>query len=180
MSLGDFNIDDVLTFYAQTSNPATGAEVDADAVPSYRIYEEETGTAILTGNMALLDSTNTDGFYSEQITLSTASGFENGKSYCIRKSAAVSAVTGAAIESFTVGVTQAAAAAALTATVADSVPSVGTRPSIAQVAYMLGQLFTNMDVVGDTLTVYKTDGTTPLFTLTLDDDTNPTASTRAT
>lgn len=93
--LGSWKIDDLLTFYANTTRFDTGAATDADAVPAYRVYEDETGTAILTGNMALLDSTNTAGFYSEQITLSAANGFEKGKSYAVYISATVNSVAGA-------------------------------------------------------------------------------------
>ena len=88
-------IDDTLTFYVNTTRFDTGAATDADAVPSYRVYEEETGTPLLTGNMALLDSANTAGFYSEQITLSAASGFEVGKDYAIYVAATVNSVAGA-------------------------------------------------------------------------------------
>ena len=84
MYLGSYKIDDLLTFYANTHTPSTGAAVDADAVPGYRIYEDETGTPILTGSMALLDDTNTVGFYSEQVTLSTVNGLEKGKCYTVR------------------------------------------------------------------------------------------------
>lgn len=77
-------IDDVLTFYVNTHDPDTGSESDTDSVPSYRVYENETGTAILTGSMAKLDDSNTTGFYSEAVTLSAANGFEAGKCYAIR------------------------------------------------------------------------------------------------
>jgi hypothetical protein len=91
---GPWYIDDTLTFTAITHRFDTGALTDADAVPAYRIYEDETGTAILTGNTAKLDDAGTTGFYSEQITLSAANGFEVGKSYSIYVSAAVNSVTG--------------------------------------------------------------------------------------
>lgn len=94
MYLGSWKIDDVLTFPANTHSSTTGAATDADAVPAYRVYEDETGTAILNGSMAKLDDANTTGFYSEQITLSAANGFEKGKCYTIYISAAVSSVTG--------------------------------------------------------------------------------------
>jgi hypothetical protein len=89
---GSWKIDDLLTFCVNTHRFDTGAATDADAVPSYRIYEDETSTPILTGNMALLDSANTAGFYSEQITLSAANGFEKGKSYTIYITATVNSV----------------------------------------------------------------------------------------
>lgn len=98
--LGSWKIDDYLTFPANTHNASTGAAADADAVPAYRIYEDETATPIVTGNMALLDSSNTAGFYSEQVQLTAASGFEKGKSYTIYISAAVSSVTGTMSHTF--------------------------------------------------------------------------------
>lgn len=87
--LGSWKIDDYLTFYCNTHDPDTGVATDADAVPPYRVYEDETGAAILTGNMALLDAGNTAGFYSERIQLTAASGFEKGKQYVVYISATV-------------------------------------------------------------------------------------------
>jgi len=98
--LGSWKIDDVLTFYAQTQVFTTGVATDADAVPDYRVYENETGTPLLTGSMALIDSANTAGFYSEAITLSAANGFEKGKCYSIWKTATVSGVVGAIFDTF--------------------------------------------------------------------------------
>src|SRR3972149_9739969 len=95
MHYGTKLIGDTLTFHRQTQNRSTGVAVDADAVPPYRVYEDETTTPILTGSMALLDAANTDGWYSEQITLSTANGFEKGKSYGIRIADTVAGVAGA-------------------------------------------------------------------------------------
>ncbi len=95
-------VDDTMTFYAVTTKFDTGVATDADAVPAYRVYEEETATAILTGNMALLDSANTAGFYSEQITLSAANGFEVGKCYAIYIAATVNSVAGASHREFVV------------------------------------------------------------------------------
>lgn len=97
---GSWAIDDVLTFTVTTHDSSTGAVTDADSAPDYRVYEDETATPILTGTMALLDSTNTDGFYSEQITLSAANGLEKGKSYTIWISATVSSVDGTVAHNF--------------------------------------------------------------------------------
>ena len=96
--LGSWKIDDVLTFAVQTHTPATGADVDADSDPSYRIYENETATPIVTGTLAKLDDANTTGFYSEAVTLSAANGFEKGKCYNVRKTAIVGGVTGSEID----------------------------------------------------------------------------------
>lgn len=104
MYLGTWQLDDLLTFPVNTHSSSTGAAADADAVPSYRVYEDETGTAILTGSMAKLDDANTVGFYSEQITLSAANGFEVGKSYTIYVSAIVGGVTGTLSRTFQVEV----------------------------------------------------------------------------
>lgn len=68
---------------------------------------------------------------------------------------------------------------ALDATLADSVPADGSRPSMAQAAYAIYQFLTERAVSGTTLTVKKVDGSTSLMTFTLDDGTNPTSITRA-
>ena len=91
---GSWNIDDFLTFAVNTHNPTTGVATDADVAPPYRVYEDETATPILTGTMALLDSANTAGFYSEQIQLTATDGFEKGKSYNIYVSATVGGTEG--------------------------------------------------------------------------------------
>lgn len=98
--LGSWKIDDLLTFPANTHRFDTGAATDADSPATYRIYEDETGTPILTGTMALLDSANTAGFYSEQITLSAANGFEKGKCYTIYITATVNSVAATTSKTF--------------------------------------------------------------------------------
>lgn len=100
MYLGSWKLDDLLTFTVVTTRVDTGAATDADSAPAYRVYEDETSTPILTGTMALLDSGNTAGFYSEQITLSAANGFEKGKSYNIYIQATVNSVIGATTRNF--------------------------------------------------------------------------------
>ncbi len=95
-------IDDAYTFYAVSTRFDTGTATDADAVLPYRVYEEETTSPLLTGNMALLDSANTAGLYSEQITLSAANGFEVGKCYCVHIAATVNSVVGATVREFVV------------------------------------------------------------------------------
>lgn len=101
--LGSWGIDDFLTFPATTHRVDTGALTDADSVPTYRVYEDETGTAILTGSMAKLDDANTTGFYTEQLTLSAANGFERGKSYTIYITATVNSITGGQHHTFQIG-----------------------------------------------------------------------------
>lgn len=100
MHLGTVKLEDNLIFYCNTHTPATGAAVDADAPPGYRVYENEVGTPLLTGSMALLDDVNTTGFYSEMIAVTAANGFEVGKNYCIRITGVVGGVTGAELHTF--------------------------------------------------------------------------------
>lgn len=100
MYLGSWKIDDYLTFTCNTHTASTGAATDADSVPTYRVYEDETGTAILTGSTAKLDDANTTGFYSEQIQLTAANGLEKGKTYTIYMSATVGGVTGTMSHTF--------------------------------------------------------------------------------
>jgi len=87
-------IGDNLTFTIVTLDPTTGALSDADALPTYRVYEDETAVAILTGNMTLLDAVNTTGFYSEQIACTAGNGFESDKSYNIYVGATVNSIAG--------------------------------------------------------------------------------------
>ncbi len=89
MLIGFKAIDEYITFTANTHDPDSGSVADADSVPTYRIYEDETGTPILSGSMAKLDDSNTLGFYSERIQCTAANGFEVGKCYSIRKIATV-------------------------------------------------------------------------------------------
>lgn len=86
--LGERLLNSTLTFYVQTLDTG-GSALDADAVPGYSVYEEETGTAIVTGSMAKLDDAGTTGFYSEQVSLTDANGYELHKDYCIRMTATV-------------------------------------------------------------------------------------------
>ena len=102
------------TVQAQTS---TGAPADAAGSVAYSVYEDETSTAILTGTMAKLASQT--GFYSEQIGCTAANGFEQFKSYAVRITATVSAISVAKTYSFLcvgAGDTPSATTGALTTT----------------------------------------------------------------
>ncbi len=91
----DVKIGDSVVFSITTHDPDTGVVTDADSDPSYRVYEDETGTAILTGTMAKLDDANTTGFYTESIACTAANGFEARKTYTIYVAAMVGGDTGA-------------------------------------------------------------------------------------
>jgi len=91
-----------LTFSICTHDPDTGELTDADSAPAYRVYEDETATPILTGNMAKLDDAGTTGFYTEQIACTEGNGFEANKSYNIYITATVGFDTGGISFAFTV------------------------------------------------------------------------------
>lgn len=94
-----------LVFSICTHDPDTGVLTDADSAPSYRVYEEETETPILTGSMAVLDDANTTGFYTELIACTEANGFETSKTYTIYIEATVDGDTGGIAYGFTVRAT---------------------------------------------------------------------------
>lgn len=91
---GEVVLGESLAFSITCHDPSTGILTDADGAPIYRIYENETATAILTGSMVKLDDVNTTGFYSGMVACTTANGFEDGKSYTIYIEATVNADTG--------------------------------------------------------------------------------------
>ncbi|RKZ09464.1 hypothetical protein DRQ25_06300 [Candidatus Fermentibacteria bacterium] len=98
--LGSWKIDDYLTFSCNTHDPDTGVATDAASAPTYRIYEDETASAILTGSTAKIDDGNTIGFYTERIQLTAANGFEKGKSYTVYIAATVDGDAGTMSHNF--------------------------------------------------------------------------------
>jgi hypothetical protein len=93
---------DSLTFSVTTHDPDTWLLADADAEPTYRIYEEETGIPLLTGDMAKLDDANTTGFYVKKIACTAGNGFEVGKTYTVYIEAVVNLFRGATSHAFVV------------------------------------------------------------------------------
>jgi hypothetical protein len=98
--IGSWKVEDTPTFTITARRVDTGAASDADTSPMYHVYEDETATPLITGTMSLLNAANTAGFYSEQITLSAANGFEKGKSYNVYIQATVNGVTGSTTRFF--------------------------------------------------------------------------------
>ncbi|MHC4354545.1 MAG: hypothetical protein ACYS0H_17715 [Planctomycetota bacterium] len=90
-----------LKFSIATHDPDTGVLTDAGSAPTYRVYEDETATPILTGSMAKLDDANTTGFYTEIITCSAANGFEHYKTYTVYIEATVDSDKGGITYDFT-------------------------------------------------------------------------------
>lgn len=113
MYLGERKIDGTLVFPATTTNTG-GTPTDADSAPTYKVIEDETSTAILTGSLAKLGSET--GVYTEQITLSVANGFEWGKSYTIIMEATVGGVSGKALHSFSIPIPAGAVMATISGT----------------------------------------------------------------
>lgn len=110
-----------IKFSICTHDPDTGVLTDADAVPAYRIYEDETATAILNGSMAKLDDANTTGFYTELIACTTANGFELGKTYSVYITATVDSDTGGISYEFNVASSNINGAITFTYTLSDDV-----------------------------------------------------------
>jgi hypothetical protein len=101
MNYGSHTIDDFLTFGARAHTPATSADVDADAVPTYDVYEDETGTPIVSAqDMAKLNDAGSLGLYSERIQLTVAIGYELGKMYHIDVHTVVGGVTSSELHVF--------------------------------------------------------------------------------
>jgi len=98
--IGEINIDDYVEFHVNTHNAATGAETDADALPTYRIYEENNDTVVSVGDMAKRDDANTTGYYFARVQLTTAAGYEAGKLYFVRLNGIVDSIASSAVMVF--------------------------------------------------------------------------------
>jgi hypothetical protein len=96
--LGSWKIDDIVYVTIQTSSVTTGAAADADAAPTWRVYEDSTATPVTTGSFATLNAQI--GFYVAPITLAAAIGYEKGKTYSVRTQATVAAIIGADVHGF--------------------------------------------------------------------------------
>jgi len=62
-------LSDVLDFYAQFTDPATGAPANPTGTPTFRIYNQLNGTVLATGTLTQLDSGSTVGFFGASVTL---------------------------------------------------------------------------------------------------------------
>ncbi len=81
---------DAITLDFTTSDPATGEVSDADATPTYEVFEDDNDTAILSGDA--VKRTGKTGDYRVTFTASTANGFAVGSSYNVIVSATVGGV----------------------------------------------------------------------------------------
>ena len=83
-----------LTFSITTHDADTGELTNASPLPTYRVYEDDNDTALLSGDMVRRDAAHTTGAYYKKITCAAASGFEIGKSYEVYIEATVDGDTG--------------------------------------------------------------------------------------
>ncbi len=74
---------------------------------------------------------------------------------------------------------EAAISGLLTTQMTESYNTDGTAPTLAQALFLIMQRLTEFSISGTTITVKKLDGSTAALTLTLDDATSPTSSTRS-
>lgn len=78
------------------------APVDADALPTYVIYENSDDDTMASGTMELLAGNDTTGAYRARLTITSALGFELLKSYQILITAVISGSTFEKIYTFQV------------------------------------------------------------------------------
>lgn len=143
--LGSWDIDDVLRVHIQTSSVTTGAATDADAAPTWRVYEDDTATPVTTGSFSTLNSQT--GFYVANITLAASIGYEVGRQYAIRTQATVGGVIGADVHSFQIQSEVRLAAGAITA---------GTITAGALQGFTLGSVAGTVGSVAAAVTVGST------------------------
>lgn len=87
-------VGDAICIFIQINDPNGGGAVDADALPTYRCYEDINATPVLTGTFVLFDATLTNGLYYAQLASTT---FSRNKHYFVRIAATLTGVTEAKI-----------------------------------------------------------------------------------
>ena len=90
-----------LTFTVRTRN-AAGSPVDADSLPTYKVYQADVDTPIATGTMSKLDDDDITGLYDAQLIITTANKFYLYKSYTIDINTTIGAIPVAVTYSFLV------------------------------------------------------------------------------
>jgi hypothetical protein len=86
------SINDIVPFDVTTHHPSTGAVTDADAAPTFSVFEEATDTPILA-NQAMTKRTSLDGNYRGSISVTAANGFEADKWYSVIVTGIVNSIT---------------------------------------------------------------------------------------
>lgn len=121
--------------------------------------------------VATLDATDTNTVGNLEVNVHVAGALAIKREYTVLTAAVYDALI-AGSSTLDVG---------LTTAVADSVPAVGSRPSIAQAVLMMTRFLTTRRVAsGSTMTAYKEDASTASMTFSLNDVSNPTDVSRLT
>lgn len=90
MYLGEYEIDDYLDLVATTHQFSTGAAYAPSAI-TYRVYENGSATEMIS-DTGMTNFDTVTGFYYDRIQLTTALGYEAGKSYVALIQATVDSV----------------------------------------------------------------------------------------
>ena len=181
--LGNRTVGSTLYGVFNTSDLAA-APITLAGTPLVRVYKNSSTTEDDSGITLTTDFDSRTGLHHWAIDTSADGTFfaAGGEFFVVVTQGTVDGVSvvGKCVAQFSLQNWYTEAAAALTSTIADSVPADGTRPSVAQGVYILVQRALESAVSGTTLTVKKVDGSTTLLTCTLDSSTAPTSVTRAT
>ena len=186
---------------ALTDTSAT--EMDATNAPGYYLFdisqtETNADTLLISGksstaNVKVLGSPAT--IFTRPPNFSAASIDSNGRVDVIKvagttqtardlgASVLLSSGTGTGQVSLSSGLVRLSStgvADIVTTALTESYNTDGSAATLTQLLYLIAQRLTEFSISGTTITVKKLDGTTTAATLTLDDATSPTSSTRAT
>ena len=85
-SFDEVKLEDILHCSFATFNPDTGANKDADSLPTAVVYEEGSSTALVS---TVTVTNMTTGRYRLSVTIAVADGYEAGKYYELWASATV-------------------------------------------------------------------------------------------
>lgn len=96
-----YAIGDSLLIPYQTTD-ADRLPADATGNPAYQIYEQGGTVVVTSGSFAKRDDANTLGYYEVVVSLLTATGFEQGKTYTVRKTATVSGAGYVELDTFAI------------------------------------------------------------------------------
>jgi len=168
--LGDFAVGQTVHLALNTSD--LGAAPITLDTSTFRVYRDDGDTEDDSGITPDIDSDGRTGFHRVAIDTSADATFYAAahEFFVVITVGTVDSVSvvGKCVAHFSIDNRY----DALTDTVADSIPSAGTRPSVAQAAYMTTQALTNAATIGTVFRVRKPGGTT-LFDCDLDSATDP-------
>jgi len=91
----EYKLGDYFEFQFQTSD-STGAEANADELPTYRVYAENSDTPVSTGTCAQRDGAHTAGYYFCRVQATALDGYEANKVYQVRVEAVLGGIACAA------------------------------------------------------------------------------------